>query len=238
MVDNQKVDQSSWDRETGLVNDVDAVIKEAWFGKSEAYSGKITAPDASSGLQFLIKLADKDGNELGTQGFSVGSGYTPTEDGAEIGHPTRKNVVGSSRYGELQERVIEKLGVDMASRSKNPLTAAPWVGFYAHWMQEEHATVATQRGEAGAKKSTGIMPTQFLGWIDVSKMGGGAKAPTAAAEVSGDVMAKLKVLAQKLTQPQFQTQALNISEVVNNDKLMNQVLDEGPTGFYATNHAV
>lgn len=226
-------EQPGWETETGLVNDVDAWIANAFFGKRDEYAQKVAetaGQDPSVGLMFLFDLIDESGEVIGSQGYSVGSGWVPSDDGSEISHPKRNNVVGSCRYGELQNRVVRELKVNMQARG-TPLQARSWNGLGFHWLQEEKTTVGKELRQV-------LMPIQFL---SVKGDGTPAPAPTAApAAVGAPVVADaittklaglLKVYADDVSG--FQKAALQIPEVSANDQLMSEVLDDGPEGYFA-----
>ena len=223
---------TSWDTETGLINDVDGWIANPSFGKKEEYAQAVAATGAEDiGLMFMVDIINAQGEVLGQQGWSVGSGWIPADDGSSISHPKRNNVVGSSRYGELQNRVVKELGVDMKARGK-PTEAKSWLGLGFHWMQQEHQTV-------GGDTKTSLMPTELL-----PERAAGAPTPAAAAVTpapaavdTGEVEVKLGKMAAVMEIKPFQSAALGMAEVVGDDALMAKVLDESAEGFWATHQA-
>lgn len=227
--------QNPWETETGLVNDVDGWIVRARFGKLDEYMQKIAAvatADASTGLMFLFDLIDESGEVIGNGGYSVGSGWVAADDGSSISHPKRNNVVGSCRYGELQNRVVKEIKVDMMSRG-SPVEAKSWEGLGFHWMQEQKPTV-------GQEERSVLMPVLALG---ERKDGSPAPAPAAApvaadeAPAADDPTTKKLVALVKIydNAADFQKAALQIPEVGANDALMSSVLDDGAEGFYVKN---
>lgn len=227
-------ERGAWDLESGLPNDVDGWMKNCRFGTKDEYKQAVVATGAEegegvAGLMFIADLYSEDGEMIGSQGWSVGSGWIPSDDGASVHHPTRKNVVDSSRYGQLQRRVIKDLGVNMNEHGV-PTEAPSWNGLGFHWMLEEHPTIE------GREPKRGLMPVMFLG----KKAAG--EAPAVAKEAPGkaesEVVTKLKSLAEVSPDGKtFQKAALRLEAVTKNDDLMAQVLDDGPTGFYETNKA-
>ncbi len=219
---------SPWETESGLVNDVDAWIRNPTFGSKEEYTEAVIADGSAKPIMLLIDLADENGDIIGSQGYSIGSGWEVSEDGMSIAHPKRKNVVGSSIYGQLQNRVVKDLGVDMAARGL-PTDAKSWDGLGFHWMQQEHDTV-------GGQVKTSVMPTEFL-----SAKEPGEKAPASAAKAevkkapTGESTAEkaLAIFARSLDVTAFQEKALTMASVASDDVLMAKVLDEGPEGFWA-----
>lgn len=225
----ERATPSAWDTETGLPNDVDAYIKNAHFGEKDEYKQAVAASGSEGGLMFLFDLLSPDGEILGSQGYSIGSGWIPSDDGMSISHPKRRNVVGSSLYGQLQNRVVKELKVDMIPRGM-PTEAKSWEGLGFHWMMQPHMTV-------GGKEATGLMPVEFIG-----ELGGAAATPTAPPAAAkpvvqaGSVEAKLTTMAGILDMEAFQKAALVVPGVSADDKLMAAVLDEGKDGFWATHH--
>ena len=232
-----EVQDTSWDTETGLINDVDGWIANPSFGKKEEYAQAVAATGAQDiGLMFMVDIIDAQGEVLGQQGWSVGSGWIPADDGSSISHPKRNNVVGGSRYGELQNRVVKELGVDMKARGK-PTEAKSWLGLGFHWMQQEHTTVS-------GDTKTSLMPTELLperaAGAPAAKAATPAAAtstPAAAAVDTTEVEAKLGKMAPVMEIKPFQSAALGMAEVVSNDALMATVLDESAEGFWATHQA-
>lgn len=227
-------EQTSWETETGLVHDVDAWIRNSRFGQREEYAQKVAESGSEGGLMYLCDLEDESGQIIATQGWSVGTGWVPSDDSSEISHPKRNNVVGSCMYGQLQNRVVRELHVNMQGRGL-PTQATSWDGLGFHWMQEEHATV-------GGETRTGLMPVLFL-----SEKKAGAPAPAATqagvkpvvkAPAVGDALTtKLSKMAAVMDDvTAFQKAALTVEGVAANDALMSEILDDGPEGFYTKHH--
>lgn len=216
--------ESTWDTETGLPNDIDAWIANARFGVKDEYAQVVQA-SGGEGLMFLVDLIDGNGELVGSQGYSIGTGWIHSDDGKSISHPKRKNVVTNTMYGQLQNRVRKDLGVKMEERGL-PTDGRSWDGLGFHWMQQEHDTVS-------GEKRTNLMPVLVL----AAKAAGAAPAAAPAATVVGVPEAlelQLKTLAQSNDVKAFQLAAMKLADVVANDALMASVLDEGPTGFFAT----
>lgn len=220
----QEQEVSTWDTETGLPNDIDAWVAAAKFGTVDKYSDavQVTSPGSGGATMCILDLVDEAGEPVGQQGYSVGSGWIPSDDGMEITHPKRRNVVGTSVYGQLMNRVRKVLKVPMEKRGL-PTEAKSWLGLGFHWMMEEHETVG------GAPKPS-LMPVEVLA---IMKEGVALKqAPVIV--VAGELELELKELAQSNTVKDFQKAALKKAEVTSSDELMANVLDEGPSGFWAT----
>ncbi len=226
-----------WETITGLIDDIDAWIANPRFGSPlrDEYSQAIDA-GASPPVHFLVDFASSDGEIVGSQGYSVGGGWIPSDDGNEISHPTRGKIVKSAVYGQLIDAVVIDLQVPMKKHG-TPLVAKSWEGLGFHWKQAPHKTL--KEGET----RTSPMPTEFLGKMDMSAAAepkaGAPKAAKAAKATPGDstVASKLTVLAKNMELPAFQAAALKIAEVASSDDLLSQVLDDSETGFWATHHA-
>jgi len=221
--------KSAWEPEAGLPNDFDGWMTNPRFGTREEYLQKVqvTAPGTVSGLMFLVDLINKDGELEATQGWSLGTGWIPSDDGMEISHPKRSNVVKNSLYGSLQVRVTKDLGVKMDDRGL-PTQAKSWDGLGFHWNIEDHPVVS--RGESDAPKTAqGLMPTDTLPELKGAKT---AKA-AAPAELS-DLEKILAEMVNSMERGEFQLRAMKKEGVAADDTLMARVLDDGPDGFYAT----
>jgi hypothetical protein len=125
--------QSAWVLESGLIDDVDAWITNPHFGTKDEYAEAVVAGGSNTApLMFIVDLADENGDIIASQGWSIGTGWEVSDDGKEIEHPKRKNVVHSTMYGMLQHRVVEDLGVEM-DKYGLPTNADSWDGLGFHW---------------------------------------------------------------------------------------------------------
>jgi hypothetical protein len=215
-----------WELESGLPNDVDAWMVNCHFGKNDEYMSAVSkTDDATTGTQFIFDLVDAEGNEVGSVGYSVGSGWTPSSDGLTITHDKRANVIRGTRYGDFQEKVLVTMKVDMRGRGA-PIEAKIWEGFGAHWMQEDKKSVS-------GKVNKVLYPVSFLGFKEgIAKKTGAPEAePVVVDEL---LMAKLVNLAQTKKLKEFQLAALKLPEAVANEGLMAQIVNDAADGFWAT----
>jgi len=238
-------ERGPWETESGLIDDVDAWITNPHFGIKEEYSQAVI--EASGGEQkgamIIFDLQDENGEIIGSQGYSIGTGWEISEDGLTIAHAKRKNVVTNSMYGQLQNRVVKELGVDMSLYGL-PTEALAWDGLGFHWMQVAHATV-------GGPEKTGLMPTQFLGKLSVEGAPAPATRPTAAARpaaarpavrptvratvqktVSAAEQKALELVAECSTVKEFRLKAIRVPEIAADDNVMAACLDDSETGFF------
>jgi len=235
----EQVDASAWELEQGLIDDADGIIRNPHFGVKDEYAAAVMSSGGETPVMFLIDLEDEDsGTIIATQGFTIGKGWEIVEDGAAITHPVRNNVVDVTQYGQLQARVCGELGVEM-QKYGSPLVAETWEGLKFHWMQEEHKVVGTTK--QGKNTATGLMPTEFYGKVGEEEESAPKKAPaskkTSAPKKSAgpsDLEEKLAKMAAVMDKKDFQKQAMATEGVVKDEKLMNSILDDGDTGFWAT----
>jgi len=217
--------KSAWETESGLIDDVDAWIANPHFGFKEEYAQAVMQTSGEQGgAMFIVDLEDEDGNVIGSQGWSIGTGWEISDDGLSISHPKRSNVVHSTLYGQLQNIVTKELGLKMDDYGL-PTEASSWNGLGFHWMQKEHVTVS-------GKKVNGLMPTHFLG--EKGKTSKPAPKKATPSKASGAEAEALKIVAGSSSVKEFQMKAMRVPAIVNDEKLMAKCLDDGPDGFYAT----
>ncbi len=241
-------ERGPWDTESGLIDDVDAVIVNAHFGVKEEYSQVVVATSGGEqkGAMILFDLKDPSTQEvIGQQGYSIGTGWEISEDGFDITHAKRKNVVTGTLYGQLQNIVVKDLGVDMTPRGL-PTHAPVWEGLLFHWNLKSHATV-------GGTDKQGLMPSLYIG------VEGEAEAPAPAAPVapapaarpavaparpaaarrpakavSAGEQAAIDLVASSADAKSFTMKAVKVNAISSDDALMSQVLDDSAAGFFAT----
>ncbi len=244
--------ESAWELESGLPNDVDGWMRNCRFGVKEEYMQQLVASGTGAeGLMFLFDLVDENGELIGNAGYTVGSGWKANDDGTEITHAVRKNVVNTSRYGQLQYRAVKELKIDMDQYGE-PTVANSWEGLGFHWMLESHETL--KQLESGEReKKQGLMPTQFLG-VNESIRGGedaepaekstkatatkkatakaGASTKSNGPKMDSKLESDLKDAAQGNDFKTFIRLAVKKPGVAADDDLMSYVMDDGPEGFF------
>ncbi len=226
------VDADAWELSSGLVNDVDAWIKECRFGFKEVYRQKLAQVEGKvgTGLMCIMTLVDADGNELAEQGYSVGSDWEPSEDGMEIKNSKRDTIVKTSVYGQLLDQCLTKLKLEMWKYG-SPLRADTWVGLGFHWNQVEHETRT-----AGEKRSA-LMPTLFLGVKeDIESLGEDTESSEQFSDVSEEMKDSLVSLAQSMTLANFCKAAVRVKGLSDHPEFMSHVIDKSDEGFWAQNH--
>jgi hypothetical protein len=241
-------ERGPWDTESGLIDDVDGYISNPHFGIKEEYSQAVSLSTAGEqkGNMFLFDVVDANGEVLGGQGYSVGTGWVVSEDGLSISHATRKNVVTNTMYGQLQNRVVKELGVDMASRGL-PTEAIAWDKLGFHWMQQKHKTVS-------GEEKTGLMPTEYIGMFGEAAPAetpaptpvpapaparpvaparpAPARAAAPAAAKSAGIVAAEKLVAETGTVKEFILKAVKDPSITGDEKLMSEVMDDSIKGFF------
>ena len=236
--------EKDWELESGLPNDIDGYMVNCHFGKKEQYMDKVTVIQGAedSGLMFLCDLVDADGNYVAqAQGWTVGTGWTPSDDGLTVTHPTHHNIIMTSKYGELIGKVSKGLGVKMFQYGR-PTNASTWEGLGFHWMLKEYVSFREKGKPVEEQKKSNILePSLFLGKKEFPNLApAGAEAagglPAAAAVAAPEeVMAALQALVDSSgTAQSFQLKAMKIPGVASNEELMQKVLNPGADGFYAT----
>jgi hypothetical protein len=147
-------------KELGCRDDFDATIIKSSFGfEKENIHNDIPS--------LIFTLEDKDG--VASQvAFNTGSGWQIVDDGRQIEHKFRKNVVRGSMYGFFQERVLVGLKVNMRGRGK-PTEADTWTGLMFHWKIEEISPVVSLPNEKTGK-IIHLLPTKYLGGLESSNI--------------------------------------------------------------------
>jgi hypothetical protein len=217
----------AWELESGLPNDIDAWMVNCRFGKNDEYMSAVAkSDDTTMGTQFMFDLVDAEGIEVGKVGYSVGTGWVVSEDGKSISHDKRRNVVRGTRYGDLQEKVLVTMKVDMRGQGK-PTDAGTWEGMGFHWMQEDKKSVS-------GKVNKVLYPSIFINRnLDIHAKSGAPE--SAALEVDPLLLAKLVNLAQTRKAKEFQMAVMKMPEATGNEILMSQILNDGPDSFWSKN---
>lgn len=234
MPKTQSTAKEAWELMDGLADDVDIWIKSSSFGYRDNYQ--------SGQAPLLIWEVDSpDTDDITSVIFPIGKGWEVIEAGAKTVHEKRDRFIKTSLYGKLISRVTSDLKVDMSKRG-TPREAAVWNGMGFHMKREEIEYGGEILADKGGK-TTHLMPIAFLGF---SKPVGGGKTALAVAPEgeSAHVVVPISLTEKKLaimakvaaTLEEFQSKALDMADVSGNDKLLAEVLDEGPSGFYATHH--
>ena len=217
MTNKSNATRDDFELDSGLPDDFDAVITRSWFGHKEEYQGG----------RVPLLLFDLEGPEVEPMnvGFSIGADWKIVDGGKRVEHPRgKKRFVKSSMIGHLIHRVVEPMGIPLWDRGF-PTEADIWTGLAFHWKREEIAYGAGILEDRGGK-TVHLMPTDHLPDFAVGE--------TAAPTVEPELESKLSALAKASDDyKSFAKAALKVPGVSDNSKLINDVLDEGETGFFA-----
>ena len=249
MADNATVNE--WETESGLPDDFDGIITEAWFGPLYSKDQSVVLDnDGNPTVNLHWKMASPD-IDLGEQSiaWSIGSGWTPDDKGAGVTHsnPNKVKFNNNSILGRALDRLRVDLKVDMRPFG-SPRQAATYVGLAFHLKREKIEFVGG--AERGIRPSIEhLMPVVFLGKdVDLSASkaaGGSAPAAVAPAANAGEspngttdaMSSKLVTLAKAMDEDAFQQAALKVDGVNDDPELLNSILESGPTGYWATARA-
>lgn len=158
MVDN------TWETESGLLDDFDFTIEEAWFGKN---------PKIGDGNVLLLNLrgvAEQDGEVVDDEHlllYSCGDGWEAGKGGEEAVHNAGKvRFNKSSNMGRLIDAMVE-LGDEAMEEIKargQATEAATWVGLRLHIERKEFSYFNRRSNEQVTFEVP--LPTDFLGTVD------------------------------------------------------------------------
>lgn len=239
---------SDWNTASGLPDDYDFDIYEAYFGFVDEYK------DMAGNLQPLLiwEGRDRQGLDREREVFSIGSGWTIIDNGRQVAAPDadtptrRKKFVASSIYGTLID-TMSTMGLrEIMARRGSSRDARIWEGLSFHMKRVEikyggrlenrvRPMPVSYNGEiqvAARQASPTAAPYQVPVSTTVDKpFGGGVMAQPPAAEVS--IVAELTEMARAMDLGQFQVEAMRRPEVYTNDGLRMAVVDAGTNGFWA-----
>jgi hypothetical protein len=213
---NVKANKQDFELESGLPDDFDAQVASAIFGFIPEYQdGKVPL--------LLLNLEGKE-IEPTTVTFSIGADWNITDGGHKVEHSKgKKRFVATSMIGRLIDRVVNQMGVAMWEKGF-PNEADIWTGLAFHWKREEFSFGKGILEEKGGK-TTHLMPTDYLPTYSVNDT---------STNMAPDLEAKLSTLAKAGPDyNSFVKVAVKIPGVGDDTKILNDVLDDGPEGFYA-----
>jgi len=235
-----------YELESGLPDDFDFQIDRAEFGYDPEYK------DAQGGNPLLLMW---HGHSL-TPGaevtrpilWSTGTGWVSRDGGRTATHERgKKNFVKTSIVGQLIARCAfipgsEEFAKVVAARKARWTEARLWEGMKFH-LKRETVSFGT-----GLEERERLMPTAFLGVAGELPAQSAAAPPAsapagpstpAATEVPSGAKLKadlIKLAKECATVKEFEERATNIPALFNDEKLLEDVMDEGPNGFYARFH--
>lgn len=237
----------AWDTETGLLDDYVGTVKRSWFATDARYmDGNVIL------LHWEIATTDPEHPEV-TEKFPVGSGWDSSDGGATVVHEKGKQKFNvQSIYGKIVKQVTADDGtlhavLPFLKKRGRPTQANVWEGLTFHFKAQDF----NYGGDIGTK--TRVMPQEFLGEGAQPEIPGtnGTAAPgthatpaaapaaeTATVDADPVVVARLRKAATEATDHQaFLDAAMEIDGVTTNDALMASLVDDSPSGFFATARA-
>jgi len=206
----------AYELSSGLIDDFDGTITEAYFGTDAAYN------DGDTVLLILEISTDDPDRPSITEKLSTGTGWVIENQGANLvsenGKPRKFNK--NSRVGLVLAAALQAGAGDIMRSKGSPMDAATWTGLGFHWDRK------SIEGFNGEKKDV-LLPTAVLGDSATT-----SSAPVVASGgVDAGTRAKLTVLAKKSdSYDAFVEAALEMDGVAANSDAVDLVVDEA---FYA-----
>ena len=215
-----KQEKSSWDTESGLLDDFDFEVEEAWFGEDEE-------ADSNDGRVFLFlrgTAVDDEGEEYEEhrERYSTGKNWEAVDDGAEVENATGKNRFnGATGIGRFINALVA-LGGDEAvflSKRGQAYEAATFDGLSMHMENKEVSRWKNDDGEEVVWNLN--LPTELtIPKAKKAKKGGKGKASRSTAKKPSKATSKVSGL-----QAEIATFAAQF-EADEHDEFVDQVLDE------------
>jgi hypothetical protein len=240
-----------WVTTTGFRDDFDFCIDHSYFGYDAQYQdgkqllliweGHVIDPEseennnAAHHEQWSVGGKDKEGNYL----------WTTEDNGRSMVHAKDLKVPNkSSFYGRIIDWAMTQESDELVGilAKGDPKESGIWNGVVLHMKTREF----DYGGEIGKKPR--VFPEHFIGFdtesatpttTDIPKARGTGTASTpqsASAPAGGSVSEKLLGRLAKASDSfeEFVEAAIDIPDVKSNTELRASVMDDGPTGFYAT----
>lgn len=195
--------------------------------------------------------------------WSLGNGWQVSPDGkfvipAQGNKRNEKGFTNSSMMGRLIARVAKEMKVpEVLNSGLGPNRSEIWTGLGFHMnRQEQHFEGGADRGISDRKR---LMPTSYLGRKDpgeIRRLGAGAPptpemgagavsaptsapAPSSAGPTPNSLLDQIRTLAKAnkaagRTKSQWQADVLGLPNVSADPAILNQILDDGPTGIWTS----
>lgn len=233
--------------ESGRLEDFEFTVTDAYFA---------TVPGYMDGQQWFLHwvgTTDSEGQPImDREGYHpswrLGDGWESLDGGKTVQHPTKSHYHRQTPAGELIDAIADITSDEEGKPvfdpdpldGADPTTCDWYVGkkFQMKEITRKYEIDGQQR------KSVRTLPVEYLGEAD-----GAAAAPAPAAESTDEgsapatgaskaTLTKLKVLAKKSADFEaFESAALELDGVVEDDALLESVVDSSASGFYATANA-
>lgn len=201
---------------SGLIDDFDGTVSEAYFGTDAAYNNGDTV------LLVLELSTDDPDHPQETVKLSTGTGWTIEGQGASIVSESGKarSFNKNSRVGQVIAAALN-IGAGDAMRAKGtPMEASTWAGLSFHWNRVELVGFNGETKEA-------LLPTAFLGDEGGTQTTTTAAAAPATGEVDAATRAKLIMLAKSSADHgAFVDAALVMDGIAANAAAVDLIVDE------------
>ena len=222
-----------FDTDKGVKDDFDGVVKDAFFQVGEQGDTNLV----------LVKVAD-DGDEVEDR-YRIGTDWASFDGGETVEHPSKTKIRADSQVAILVERAMMSGAEDeIRQRSaenggKGQRTSKLWPGLRFHWdVDAKPYKFKNREGEEVEGTSYKSYPSKYLGVGEIPTGDGSGSASGSSTVSTGqstgsgsgdpqmpaDIMARLKVLAQSKSFPEWVDEALTIDWV--RDNMLSALGDE------------
>jgi hypothetical protein len=223
-----------------------------WIGRAFEPNGKFDEP---------LLISTEDGNAVHVM-YPVGKDWDTPDDGKTAAKPGKTAFNQRSIYGMIinELRTGETPGGDVVVKRGAPRTAAIWVGVKVHLKSREivykglgsterlmpvqvygldkgastGSSAASSAPAAGVTGAGDEVAAKRQALLDKARA---AKAASTSPNGKPAYVVQLEELAKASpTYEAFFEPALQLEELILDEKLTSEVVDDGPSGFYARNH--
>lgn len=226
--------------DSGRMTDYEFTVTDAYFA---------TVPGYRDGTDWFLHwvgttdsesqpIMDRDGYH---PSWRLGDGWESIDGGKTVTHPTKSHFNRQAPAGELIDALADITSDDEGNPvDPDPLEGADPVGseWYIGMKFKMGEKVHTYNIDGQERKVERAIPAEYLGKGDVAAPAAAPAAEAAAAPAGASAKvakAKLTALAKKSGSfADFEEAALSIDGVVDDGDLLENVLDESDSGFYAT----
>lgn len=137
--------KDSWSPTSGLLDDYDLTITEAWFGVNAEYSARAGTDRVMLNLQGPATVDGEIVDPEHTEMYSLGNGWAVAGGGASAEHPKLSSPNQNSSFGRLLVFLSKLDGFDKLRARGSALDAETWIGVTLHL---ERQTVSKFRDKA------------------------------------------------------------------------------------------
>lgn len=217
--------EETYELTSGLLDDYDAEVEDAWFGTHPKFGNGQTAI-----LYWKMKTDDDETPEVEGM-FSCGADWESLDGGKTVEHPKGKTKFSNqSAIGTLIARAIE-LGAGPTLMARGPAQHAEvWVGMRFH-MKRETYTYRIQGGEE--KTGERLLPEKYLGAEGTDTTASPAEPKTSALEGMDEALVTTlrEMKTSTANHSAFVDAAMELTSVTSNPTLVMALA--APDGLYA-----